>query len=137
MKLCRLVLLAGMMAAADRSMAGMADANLSPQARIFDGNYDFEFLDQSDFSETLFYDVRFDLPEDIIRNRRDSSFFPGNKPAGVKGITKELLDFIKHKVNPLGFEVSDEGRTEEREKFEEGYENAMGNYIHIEEDHFF
>ena len=29
------------------------------------------------------------------------------QPAGVKGITKELLQFIKHRVNPLGFEVEE------------------------------
>ena len=77
---------------------------LSPEGRIFDGTPDYEFMDSAGFSDPLFYDVRFDLPEDIIRNKRDSRFFPGTQPAGVKGITKELLQFIKHRVNPLGFE---------------------------------
>ena len=56
------------------------------------------------FSEPIFYDVRliprshnvsvdirdfrYDLPADIIRNKRDSRYFPGHVPAGVKGITK-------------------------------------------------
>ena len=117
------------------------DAKLSPSARIFDGKENFEFLDQSDFSGSLYYDVRYDLPEDIIRNRRDSSFFPGSKPAGVKGITKKLLSFIQQRVNPLGFEVSGQGRSEEREKLEGGYEKSceytIENDIHLEEDHFF
>ena len=96
-------------------------AKLGPEARIFDGSSNFDLFDQSDFSETLFYDVRFDLPEKIIRNRRDSRFFPGNQPAGVKGITKELLEFIRHRVNTMG---------EERERFGEEYE--VDNYIHEE-----
>ena len=100
-------------------------AKLSQEARIFDGSSNFDLFDQSNFSETLFYDVRFDLPEDIIRNRRDSRFFPGNQPAGVKGITKELLEFIRHRVNPMGSEVG-----EERDKFGEEYE--VDNYIHEE-----
>ena len=33
-------------------------------------------------------DFRYDLPADIIRNKRDSRYFPGHVPAGVKGITK-------------------------------------------------
>ena len=80
-------------------------ATIGPQGRIFEGN-----SEPSYFSEPLFYDVRYDLPEDIIRNKRDSRFFPGNQPAGVKGITKELLQFIKDRVNPLGFHVEEEGR---------------------------
>ena len=32
--------------------------------------------------------VRYDLPADIIRNKRDSRYFPGHVPGGVKGITK-------------------------------------------------
>ena len=103
----------------------LTGAKLGQQARIFDGNSNFDPFDQSDFSETLFYDVRFDLPEAIIRNRRDSSFYPGNQPAGVKGITKGLLEFIRHRVNPMGLEVG-----QERDKFGEEYE--VDNYIHDE-----
>ena len=105
--------------------------------RIFDGKQDFEFVDTTDFSESQFYDVRFDLPEDIIRNKRDSRFFPGTQPAGVKGITKELLDFIKHRVNPLGFEVD-----QVREKFEDGHghidgEEYIDGDIHYDQDQYF
>ena len=46
-------------------------------------------------------------------------FLIGNQPAGVKGITKELLEFIRHRVNTMG---------EERERFGEEYE--VDNYIH-------
>ena len=76
----------------------LTGAKMGPEVRIFDGSFNF------DETETLFYDVRFDLPEKIIRNRRDSRFFPGNQPAGVKGITKELLEFIRHRVNTMGEE---------------------------------
>ena len=41
----------------------------------------------------------------IIRNKRDSRFFPGNKPAGILGITKKLLFFIENHVNGIGFQV--------------------------------
>ena len=39
------------------------------------------------------------------RNKRDSRFFPGNKPAGILGITKKLLFFIENHVNGIGFQV--------------------------------
>ena len=52
-------------------------------------------------------------------------FFPGNKPAGVRGITKKLLYFIQRRVNPLGFVVRDEGRSEESDVFENGYEEDI------------
>ena len=48
-----------------------------------------------------------------IRNPRDSRFFPGNEPAGIKGITKPLLEFIKNHVNPIGFGVGGSGRPKE------------------------
>ena len=41
----------------------------------------------------------------MIRNKRDSRFFPGNKPAGILGITKKLLFFIENHVNGIGFQV--------------------------------
>ena len=41
----------------------------------------------------------------VIRNKRDSRFFPGNKPAGILGITKKLLFFIENHVNGIGFQV--------------------------------
>ena len=41
----------------------------------------------------------------MIRNKRDSRFFPGNKPAGILGITKKLLFFIENHVNGVGFQV--------------------------------
>ena len=58
-------------------------------------SYDYDLHDYDDrylyhFLDPLYYDVRYDLPEDIIRNKRDSRYFPGHVPAGVKGITKVL-----------------------------------------------
>ena len=73
-------------------------------------------------SDTLYYDPR---PGQVVRNKRDSRFFPGNKPAGVRGITKTLLDFIQRRVNPLGFVVNDEGKPMEKDIFEDGYEQDI------------
>ena len=95
------------------------------EPRIFDKDQDSEFLGKPNFSESLYYDVRHDLPDRTIRNKRDSRFFPGTKHAGVRGITKNLLYFIQKRVNPLGFEVSDQGRSRERNTFEEGYEKNI------------
>ena len=100
---------------------------ISPEGRIFDGIPNYEFSNIGGFSETLFYDVRYDLPEDIIRNKRDSRFAPGNQPAGVKGITKELLEFIKDRVNPLGFEID-----EVTNKLEDEYSNTIVEEYEIE-----
>ena len=75
--------------------------------------------DLLDVSDTLYYDAR---PGKVIRNKRDSRFFPGNKPAGVRGLTKTLLYFIQKRVNPLGFVVNDEGKPIEKDIFEDGYE---------------
>ena len=80
------------------------ELHLNKQGRIFDGHPETSVHLSELFSEPLYYDVRYDLPEDIIRNKRDSRFFPGNQPAGVMGITKELLNFIQEVVNPLGVE---------------------------------
>ena len=111
---------------------------LSGLSRIYDKD---EYLQKPDFSDTLYYDVRFDLPKQVIRNKRDSRFFPGTKPAGVKGITKKLLYFIQKRVNPLGFVVNGEGRSEERDIFEEGYEKSIEytieNDVHEEASGFF
>ena len=76
------------------------------------GHYDYDRIHFEEdyshhgyaFTEPIFYDVRlvgrshliwldigdfrYDLPADIIRNKRDSRYFPGHVPAGVKGITK-------------------------------------------------
>ena len=90
------------------------------------GHYDYDRIHFEEdyshhgyaFSEPIFYDVRlvcrshliwldigdfrYDLPADIIRNKRDSRYFPGHVPAGVKGITKvwkgwySSLNFITH-----------------------------------------
>ena len=46
-----------------------------------------------DVTEPIYRDVRYGLPERIIRNKRDSRYFPGHVPAGVKGITKVLSIF--------------------------------------------
>ena len=105
----------------------MNTPEISPEGRIFDGIPDYEFSNNAEFSKTLFYDVRYDLPEDIIRNKRDSRFAPGNQPAGVKGITKELLEFIKNRVNPVGFEIDDV-----RSKFEDEYSNTIVEEYEIE-----
>ena len=105
----------------------MNTPEISPEGRIFDGIPDYEFSNNAEFSKTLFYDVRYDLPEDIIRNKRDSRFAPGNQPAGVKGITKELLEFIKNRVNPVGFEIDDV-----RNKFEDEYSNTIVEEYEIE-----
>ena len=72
-------------------------------------------------------DVRFDLPENIIRNKRDSRFYPGNEPAGARGITKELLQFIINQVNPIGFEL-DETNFFNSKKFEQ--------FLHVDEKIF-
>ena len=72
--------------------------------------------------DTLYYDP---MPGQVVRNKRDSRFFPGNKPAGVRGITKTLLDFIQRRVNPLGFVVNDEGKPMEKDIFEDGYEQDI------------
>ena len=105
----------------------MNTPEISPEGRIFDGIPNYEFSNNAKFSKTLFYDVRYDLPEDIIRNKRDSRFAPGNQAAGVKGITKELLEFIKNRVNPLGFEIDDV-----RNKFEDEYSNTIVEEYEIE-----
>ena len=34
----------------------------------------------------------------MIRNTRDSSFYPGSRHAGVRGITKDMLRFIHNVV---------------------------------------
>ena len=118
-----------------------SEAKSSPTSRIYDEDQNLEYLEIPDFSETLYYDVRFDLPEHIIRNKRDSRFYPGTKPAGVKGITKKLLYFIQKRVNPLGFVVNGEGKSEARDIFEEGYEKSIEytieNDVHEEESGFF
>ena len=35
----------------------------------------------------------------VIRNMRDSSFYPDSRPAGVRGITKKMLYFIHNVVS--------------------------------------
>ena len=64
--------------------------------------YDYEEIYPYDFTEPIYYDVRYDLPEDIIRNKRDSRYFPGHVPAGVKGITKVIIcKFVCQTLNKL------------------------------------
>ena len=94
---------------------------------ILKSTFNFFEHPEAEHLEPLFYDVRYDLPEDIIRNKRDSRFFPGNQPAGVKGITKELLEFIKNRVNPLGFEID-----EVRNKIEDEYSNNIVEVYELE-----
>jgi hypothetical protein len=93
-------------------------------SRIFDGDPHPDFPSstsgQEAFPDTLYYDVRFDLPQKIVRcvgaagmvssqpdarNKRDSRFFPGNRPAGILGITKQLLRFIHNHVNSVGYQA--------------------------------
>ena len=99
-----------------------AQTNLQKNRRRFVASGSSSYVSSNLFKEPLYYDVRHDLPEDIIRNKRDSRFFPGIRPAGVRGITKKLLHFIERNVNPLGFIVHGKGKSEERNEFGDGYE---------------
>ena len=58
-------------------------------------HFEYEDIYPHELYEPIFYDVRYDLPEDIIRNKRDSRYFPGHVPAGVKGITKVTFFILK------------------------------------------
>jgi hypothetical protein len=40
-----------------------------------------------------------------VRNKRDSRFYRGNKPAGSMGITKQTLHFLQTYLNPLAFMI--------------------------------
>ena len=83
-----------------------------------------------DFRDTIYYDgSQYYPPLQIIRNKRDSRFFPGNEPAGVRGITKNILFFIQKKVNPLGFIVNSEGLSEGKETFEDEYKESVEYYF--------
>ena len=73
-----------------------------PTARIFDGYSDMDgedtlYYDFSVYSEdTLYYASK---DGKMIRNSRDSSFYPGSRHAGVRGITKDMLAFIHNVVS--------------------------------------
>ena len=51
-------------------------------------HFDYDEIHPYHFPETLYRDVMYGPPDKIIRNKRDSRYFPGHVPAGVKGITK-------------------------------------------------
>ena len=70
-----------------------------PTARIFDGldGEDTLYYDYDAYSEdTLYYSS---MGGKMIRNTRDSSFYPGSRHAGVRGITKDMLGFIHNVVS--------------------------------------
>ena len=69
-------------------------SNLQHHPYEYEEIYPYDF-----FSEPIYYDVRYDLPEDIIRNKRDSRYFHGHTPAGVKGITKVIC--CKNNINSI------------------------------------
>ena len=101
--------------------------------------------------------VRYDLPADIIRNKRDSRYFPGHVPGGVKGITKvncqgsdikwmvnifftkqwlqQVLSFIQNTVNPIGFEVDEIGRKDSEHHFGDDFVKSP-EYILDSDDYF-
>ena len=101
--------------------------------------------------------VRYDLPADIIRNKRDSRYFPGHVPAGVKGMTKvncqgsviiwmviifftkqwlqQVLSFIQNTVNPIGFEVDEIGRKDSEHHFGDDFVKSP-EYILDSDDYF-
>ena len=62
-------------------------------------------LDLSFTSSTLYRDVSYYPRPRVIRNPRDHRNFPGNQPAGVLGVNRRLLKFIRERVNEVAFVV--------------------------------
>lgn len=56
---------------------------------------------------TIYRDVTFYPRRPVIRNPRDSRFFPGNEPAGVFGVDSRLLEFIRRRVNRVASVVQE------------------------------
>ena len=69
-----------------------------------DKEIDLDYLD-SDHHTTIFRDVTYHPRRPIIRNPRDSRFFPGNEPAGVLGVNGRLIRFVRRYVNPHAFAI--------------------------------
>ena len=57
------------------------------------------------FHKTMFRNL-YDPPK-AIRNQRDFRFYPGIEPAGVKGVTPKLLDFISGRVMELAMSIQE------------------------------
>ena len=72
---------------------------------------------------------RYDLPEYMVRNKRDNRFYRGNKPAGAMGITKQTLHFLQSYLNPLAFRL--QGKLPKQEE-----EEGEGMLMKFEHDMF-
>ena len=70
---------------------------------------------RSHFHKTMFRNL-YDPPK-AIRNQRDFRYFPGIEPAGVKGVTPKLLDFISGRVMELAMSIQDSPHHEEGNHF--------------------
>ena len=55
------------------------------------------YYDNTRGENTLYYDST--RGERMVRNIRDNSFYPDSRPAGVRGITKNMLHFIHNVVS--------------------------------------
>ena len=56
-------------------------------------------VDHPNLDQPLYYyDGHGNTVNKFITNTKDSSYYPDNRPAGVKGITRSLLDFIHNVV---------------------------------------
>ena len=61
--------------------------------------YENAIVDNTKHDQTLYYyDGHGNKLDKFITNTKDSSYYPDNRPAGVKGITRSLLDFIHNVV---------------------------------------
>ena len=71
----------------------------------YDEYDDYVSLPVLPYRGELYRDVVYGGPKKVIRNPRDSRFFPGNVPAGIMGLTPKLMDFITMHVNQVSFYV--------------------------------
>ena len=111
-----------------------------------------EFPSEADIG-TLYYSS--EVGGKRVRNTRDSSYYPGNTRAGLKGITKEMLNFIYQvvsttkptqkqnvracstlQVNPLAYEVAAQGKDDHDDFIKDDVETEIENVHQIHEDFF-
>ena len=86
----------------------------------FDQHDHYDLHSASAYSSlaTLYRDVTYYPRRPVIRNPRDSRFFPGNEPAGVLGVSPRLIAFIESRVNSIAFIVQGPPERKLRRKFQ-------------------
>ena len=79
----------------------------------FGDHDDHHYFDNDhEFSDPMYREVEYHPPPPVIRNPRDSRFYPGNEPAGVLGVTPQLIQLIRERVNPVAFAIQEPAMVE-------------------------